>query len=189
MGQRTAIILQHVNNYEAKYGKRSAKETRVFYHQWGIGRILPSQLISILNGTLSTSSYSSSFAMCIKPQGCLDITKEYDDLKGVLDSVSFDKPELVGEILKNASNNNGGLFVRVTTNEEGELESIEYAYMLGHEEDGDYKHFCTEDEWMKKNGEKYITEDFKTIYDKTIAYFGAKQRLDAVTKAEDKEAA
>jgi len=170
MGQRTAIILQHVNN--CKWAASNEKiNTRVFYHQWGVGRILPSQLVSILNGTLSTSGYDGKFAENLKPQGCLDITSEYEI--DALNSLDFTKPQLVGDMIKKADNNNGGIFVRITTDKYGKVSCIEYAYMLGSEEGGKYKKFCTSKQWFEKCGGEYVDEDFKELYNKTISYFGA----------------
>lgn len=174
MGQRTAIILQHVNKYAAKYYKTQETNTRVFYHRWGIGRVLPSQLISILNGTLSKSSLYDDFSNCIKPQGCSDITEYVEKID--LNALNFDTPQLVGDVLRECDNNNGGIFIRVTTDENGNLELIEYAYMLGYEEGGDYKAFCTSSEWMDKTGYGRIDKGFRKIYDATIQYFKAVER-------------
>ena len=183
MGQRTAIILQHVNKYAAKYNKTNGVETRVFYHQWGIGRILPSHLLSILNGTLSASSYRESFAEDIKPQGCLDITGEYGkEERKVMDSITFDTPEKAGDIISKADNNNGGIFVRITTDEGGKMLPVEYAYMLGYEEGGEYDRFCTAGEWMDKAGFKYTDKKFRRLYDATLKYHGAIERANGEGK-------
>lgn len=45
MGQRTAIIVQMVD-------EKQKKDTRVFYCHWGNGRILPSKLMSAIIFTL-----------------------------------------------------------------------------------------------------------------------------------------
>ena len=178
MGQRTAIVLQHVNQYPVKWGRKEEKTTRVFYHQWGIGRVLPSQLLSILNGTLSTSPTADYFSKYSCPTGCLDITTEYGRRK-ILDKVDFDSPEVVGEIISNADNNNGGIFIRVTETEERET-IIEYAYMLGGEtEGGNYKEFCTFEEWCNENyGKEYIDKKFLKIYKDTLKYFGAIEKVE-----------
>ena len=174
MGQRTCLIVQ-------KHDKESDKrQTRVFYCGWGIGRILPSQLIAILNGTLSTRPYSEDFIKSLKPQGTQDIAEHYTEEQ--LSDADFDKPILVGNIIEDADNNNGGLFVKITaTGKMGEdIELIEYAYMLGHEEGGDYKQFCTAEDWFEKVGGEYIDDDFRAIYDATLRYFEAKEH--AITK-------
>ncbi len=173
MGQRTAIILQHENKYE--YAKQRVT-TRVFYHQWGIGRIMPSQFISILNGTLSTDACWDNFAERLKPQGCQDITDEYREAMGVLNSLNFNDPINVGQVLQAANNNNGGIFIRLTTDEYGGVEAVEYAYMLGDEEGGDYRHFCTAAEWMQKAGGHYIDNSFMAYYLQVLAYFEAVER-------------
>lgn len=175
MGQRTAIIVQHMNKSNKKYGK-DIMETRVFYSQWGIGRILPSQLVSILNGLVSVDVRWSSLKN-LKPQGCLDITDEYDKSDMALFcELNFDNPEDIGNVLELADNNNGGIFLRIVTDEEGKRESLEYAYMLGYEEGGDYKHFCSEETWFKKVGKGYIDDDFRNIYNSVIKYHNAVQR-------------
>ena len=193
MGQRTAIILQHVNKYAAKYDKKNENNTRVFYHQWGIGRILPSQLLAILNGTISAGSYRTNFAECMKPQGCIDITEDYDESdRRKMAAITFDTPKKAGEIIKGADNNNGGIFIRITTNEDGDTEAIEYAYMLGYEEGGKYTKFCTAEEWMNKTGFEYIDNGFKAYYYQVLTYFKAEERANGEAKANDqneKEAA
>lgn len=151
MGQRTAIIVQHVNNW--RYAdKNEQKQTRVFYHGWGIGRILPSHLVAVVNGIRSVSMTQSDAVKQLKPAGTHDITDEsYDPVEQALfDELDFDHPEYVGDILKGADNNNGGVFVRITTNEQGDTNKIEFAFMLGDEEGGGYKTFCTMWEWMDK---------------------------------------
>lgn len=187
MGQRTAIILQHVNKYAAKFDRNKKVSTRVFYNSWGIGRVLPSQLLVILNGTLSAGSYCEGFAKTMKPCGCRDITEDYekeDRLK--MNGLDFSNPEGVGDIINKADNNNGGIFIRITTGETGDTESIEYAYMLGHEnEGGKYKSFVTFEEWAKKNyGDEYIDEDFLNIYKSTIKYFGAVEKVSQTKQLE-----
>lgn len=182
MGQRTAIILQHVNKYAAKWDKTREKQTRVFYHQWGIGRVLPSQLMSILNGMLSISDTRANFAEEIKPQGCLDFTDQFEEGdRRKMDAITFDTPELAGDIIKQCDNN-GGMFVRITTDEQGDTEAVEYAYMLGYEEDGDYKHFCRAAEWMDKAGFKYADKKWRKLYDATIKYHGAIERAEGEGK-------
>lgn len=170
MGQRTVIIVQHDDKKENK------RQTRAFYHQWGIGRILPSQLVSVLNGTLSTSEWRPDYLQKLQPQGTMDITENYETEE--LNALDFDNPQAVGEAIKAADNNNGGLFVRITTS--GQIghafDSIEYAYMCGGDTGDKYKGFCSTEEWFKKNGYEYIDDDFKAYYNQVVAYFEAKDR-------------
>lgn len=179
MGQRTAIIVQHVNNW--KYAdKNEQKQTRVFYHGWGIGRILPSQLVAVVNGTLLVSTTQSDAVMQLKPAGTRDITDEsYDPVEQALfDELDFDHPEYVGEIIQQADNNNGGAFVRITIDEQGDLSKIEFAFMLGYEEEGDYKHFCTISEWMDKVDpeKRYCDQDFRNMLYEILLYHKCKDR-------------
>ena len=149
MGQRTAIILQHVNYF--KYANNDErKQTRVFYHGWGIGRILPSQLMAIANGMLSISTSNSDAIDELKPQGTQDITNNYDPVEQALfDELDFNHPEYVGDILKRADNNNGGIFVRITTDVEGK-DLLEYAFMLGYEEEATTSTFAPVGSGWKK---------------------------------------
>lgn len=169
MGQRTAIIVQH---YDKEANK---KNTRVFYHQWGIGRILPSQLISVLNATLSTSASNEDFLERLQPQGTRDMTAYVRDLFDHCE-LNFDTPDRIGEVLQSVDNNNGGIFVRITTNKTRGIDDIEYAYMLGYDDGGNYRNFCTEEEWFEKDGYGYIFQPFKDYYYAAIHYFGAEQR-------------
>ena len=174
MGQRTAIVLQHVNRYPVKFGRKEERTTKVFYHQWGIGRVLPSQLLNILIGTISTDPTEPYFPTLITPPGCVSITSQYKRRK-ILDEVDFDKPEVVGKIICDADNNNGGIFVRITATEDYET-IIEYAYMNGGDHGGEYDKFCTFEEWCADNfGEKFISKDFLEIYNNTLKYFNAKE--------------
>ena len=169
MGQRTTIVLQHYNKSAKK--DEDKFQTCVFYHHWGIGRVLPSLLISVINGILSVSPHTANFPNCLKPQGCSDISDNFE-IDGKL---SFDNPEQIGDIIKEADNDNGGIFVRVTSNL-GMFESVEYAYMLGSEDGGDYKSFCTQEEWFDNSGIGFVAGDFRAVYYVTISYYKAKER-------------
>ena len=162
--------MQHHDKRENK------KQTSVFYHQWGVGRILPSQLVSVLNGTLSACEWRPDYVKTLKPPGTLDITEEYKPAE--LEALDFGNAKAVGDIMKAADNNNGGLFVRITTDGQigQEFDSIEYAYMCGEDTKGNYKSFCSTDEWFKKNGYDYIDDEFKEYYTQVVAYFEAKDR-------------
>lgn len=177
MGQRTTIIVQHVDD------ENGEKTTSVFYNQWGIGRIMPSNFMSILNATIGCMFYRNGKELI--PQGCVNITEEYDnEERKTFDSLDFSRPENVGQIVKLAGNNNGAIFVRITAKCIN-VKSIEYAYMLGREEGGNYKKFCTEKEWMNKFS-SFIDDDFRKLYDDTIRYFGAKEVCDQTGKQQKK---
>lgn len=168
MGQRTAMVVQHHNE------QTNTTNTRVFYCQWGNGRIMPSQFASLLNGTLSTSPYDKDYLERLKPQGVCDITQEFSDVIGVLNSLTFDMVESFGQILKHADNNNGGIFVRITT-DNYYVKDITYAYMLGYEEGGDYREFCKEATWLRKAGGKFVDKGFKAYYKAITKYFCARE--------------
>lgn len=163
MGQRTAIILQVCRKEENK------TETAVFYEQWGIGRIMPMELMSILNATITTSYYTRNYARALRPNGTIDIT---DDL-GELPQMDFAHPENIGKVLRDCDNNNGGVFVRITTDGACGIGEVEFAYMLGYEEGGQYDKFCTFEEWAQKAGGRCINEEFRNYYNTCLSYFGA----------------
>jgi hypothetical protein len=164
MGQRTAIILQHAK-------EDGTKETRVFYNQWGTGRITPSNVLSILYGILSVGYLSSANMKNLCPSGMLDDTDDHD--QNGLNTLDFSTPEKIGKVLRDESNNNGGVFIRVTSENYGTCYKTKFAFMLGHEEGGDYKSFCTSDEWMSKAGARSCDEEFRKLFNDTLDYFGA----------------
>lgn len=174
MGQQVIIVLQRVDHSAHKlvlHGKE--KETRIFYNGWGFGRILPAMLLQILHATMCGATEKSWTADAM-PTGCMDLTEDYAAQMAALDMLDFDKPKAFGEILKNEGNNNGGIFVRVTLGKDYERK-IEYAYMLGEEEGGDYTVFCPESVWLG-NFPDYIDEAFRAVYEGTVKYYGAVQR-------------
>lgn len=166
MGQRTCIIVQ---KYEITEDGTKIT-TKVFHEMWGVGRITPRELMTILLSTAGHSAVNSDFLEATQPGTMADCTDKFSDSR--LNALDFTDPVAIGEIMREADNNNGGIFVRFTT-DRFDVKGIEYAYMLGYEEDGDYKSFCSEDEWMGKF--HYIDERFKELYHNTLDYFGAKE--------------
>lgn len=148
--------------------------TRVFYCQWGIGRIMPSQFASLLNGTLSTSPYNDDYLERLKPQGVCDITQKFSEVIGALNSLTFENAESFGQVLKYVDNNNGGIFVQITT-DNYKVKGITYAYMLEYEEGGDYREFCKEATWFRKAGGRFIDKGFKAYYKAITKYFCARE--------------
>lgn len=169
MGQRTTIILQHV--IKSNGLEQDVVNTRVFYEQWGIGRITPAQMMEILLGIIIERPHIKDFTERVRPQGMIDNTADYD--KERLDELDFDRPEEVGRIMMEEFNNNGGVFVRITV-DCGEVASIEYAYMKGGEDGGDYLRWCKEEEWFDTFG-KYVDYRFYRMYRQVMGYFGAQE--------------
>lgn len=171
MGQRTTIILQHIIRKEGELSS-DAVDTRVFYEQWGIGRITPTELMTIVQSTITGRPGRYGYAELSKPVGMYDNTPDYDTTR--LNSLDFTRPEDVGRVMLEEGNNNGGVFVRIVNDRYGHVESIEYAYMKGSEEGGDYTQWCTEDEWMKAF-DRYCDFNFYKMYRQVMGYFGAKE--------------
>lgn len=166
MGQRTCIIVQKHETTE----QGTKITTKAFHEQWGLGRITPREMMTIILSTAGHSAANDDFLDVTMPGTATDGTGFFE--KERLNSLDFSNPAAIGEIMQELGNNNGGIFVRFTT-DRFDVERIEYAYMLGYEEDGDYKSFCSEDEWMGKF--RYVDERFKELYRHTLDYFGAKE--------------
>ena len=187
MGQRTAIVLKVDYKNEYTTGEKQTS-TAVFYHQWGIGRILLSQVAMILNGIVSTHMDWKDAAHRLKPAGTDDVfDEESEKEKKMLSAVSFDDPESVGKVLRYNDNNNGGCFIHIEyiyTKKHEEQIDVKYAFMLGREEDGDYKSFCSKQTFVEKVGMGYVDEKFLKILDSTLEYWEAKD-MGAKESAED----
>ncbi len=170
MGQRTAIIVQ---KHDKTRKNKTEISTRVFHDQWGIGRIMPSELMGILLGMIGRDVSRPGFIEELKPCGARDVTECYEMEE--LNMLDFSTPDIIGEVISDDGyNNNGGIFIRFTI-EDYEMKSIEYAYMLGREEKGDYKSFCSEKEWMNNAGGPPVDNDFKALYRRVVCYCGAKE--------------
>ena len=174
MGQRTNIILQV--RYRDERWKEGFVETRIFHCQWGIGRILPKNVMSILHNMQSADLYRKGAAARLCPGGLWDATDEWEMKQDELNALTFEEPAKVGKVME-AANNNGGIFLRLTETEDKErLEhttTVEYAFMLGYEEDGDYKSFVSKDEFLEHQA-SYIDADFRQMLDMTLDYYEAK---------------
>ncbi|MBR1447584.1 MAG: hypothetical protein IJ588_02410 [Prevotella sp.] len=173
MGQRTNIILQV--KYRDEKWNETIEETRIFHCQWGIGRILPKNVMSILHNMQSSDLYRKGAAARLCPGGLWDATDEWEMKQDELNALSFDDPSKVGEVM-HAANNNGGIFLRLTeTCNSKKLErttTVEYAFMLGYEEGGNYKKFVSKDKFLEKQS-RYIDEDFRKMLDMTLDYYEA----------------
>lgn len=179
MGQRTNIILQV--RYRDQKWNESFTETRIFHCQWGIGRILPKNVMSILHNMQSADIYRKGAAARLCPSGLWDATDEWEMKQDDLNALSFDNPKAVGAVMYTA-NNNGGIFLRLTeTVDKEKIErttTVEYAFMLGYEEGGDYKKFVTKEKFLEKQG-RYIDDDFLKMLNMTFDYYEAKDMASA----------
>lgn len=173
MGQRTKIILQV--RFNEKNLNRTINETRVFYCQWGIGRILPKNVMSILHNVQSADLWVKGAAKRLCPSGLWDATDEWELKQDDLNALGFDNPKAVGEVMR-ISKNNGGIFLCISQELDDKYRShtaVEYAFMLGREEGGKYTEFCTKEQFLKKQGQ-YIDDDFLKMLNITLDYYEAK---------------
>ena len=176
MGQRTAIVL--ICEREDWRHDHSFYTTRVFYNQWGIGRVTPASMMQILNGLVCSLPRSSKDVEDLCPTGSIDDTNLGCYWQNsIFGHVGFDSPEDFGTILRDyENNNNGGVLIHVKEKYDEKLNtdvSIRYAFMLGYEEDGDYKSFCSKDTYLEKVGGRFVDEKFRNMFDATLAYWGA----------------
>lgn len=173
MGQRTNIILQV--RFNDKAWNKTTNETRVFYCQWGIGRILPKNVMSILHNVQSADILVEGAAKRLCPSGLSDTTDEWELKQDDLNALGFDNPKAVGEVMQ-MGNNNGGIFLRISQELDEEFHrhtTVEYAFMLGYEEGGKYKKFCTKEQFLKKQ-DQYIDDNFLKMLNITLDYYEAK---------------
>lgn len=167
MGQRTNIILQV--RFNEKKRNTTINETRVFHCQWGIGRILPKNVMSILHNVQSADLWVEGAAKRLCPSGLLDATDEWELKHDDLNALGFDNPKAVGEVMQIA-NNNGGIFLRISQELDDKCRrhsAVEYAFMLGYEEGGKYTKFCTKEQFLKKQ-DQYIDDDFLKMLNITL---------------------
>jgi len=168
MGQRTTIIVQLKSEHQKRV------ETRVYHDQWGYGRIAPAKAMGVMLGTVGLSIGCSDFMDCVVPMGVSDVTKEFAEQMGVLNSIGFDRPELAGEIMQAAGNNNGGVLIRISEVEHWQ-KHIEYAFMLGHEEGGDYRRWCSFEQWCMAFPE-CCEASFRPVWYAVTGYLGAEDK-------------
>lgn len=184
MGQRTTIILKYEHK-DAKYPHRSFTEVKVYYHQWGIGRGVPSQMMAILNNHICNRIYDKEGLKYLQPQGTLDETPDLlqdREYAAWLEQVGFDKPEIIGQIMLACGNNNGGVYmhiVRTWDEERDESFDIKYAFMIG----DDREHFCTKEKWIEEEGMGYVDKKFRKLFEDTLKYWGARDVI--ATRKED----
>lgn len=181
MGQRTQIILQRVN-------KQGEKSTQVYFMQWGIGRMMFLHLISLAQADFFRKSWGESADFFkamqlnhLEDTELLDLNEHYggEDLtkiRELLDNCDFDNPkEGAGVVFgKEFANNNGGVFVRATEYENEIKMSktrLEYAFMLGYEEGGEYDRWCSADEYAASN--RHCDEQFMAGFHGLMNHFGA----------------
>ena len=177
MGQRTAIVLIYERDV-CSLGL-SFCTTRVFYNQWGIGRVMPASVMQILNGLACDLPGTARRVEGLCPTWSIDDTdnKCYSQNPIILERVGFDSPESFGTILRDfESNNNGGVLIHVKVKYDENFKvdvSIRYAFMLGYEEGGDYKSFCSKETYLEEVGGRFVDEKFRKMFDATLAYWDA----------------
>lgn len=177
MGQRTTIILKYEHK-DAKYPEQNFTAVKVYYHQWGIGRGVPTQIMAILNNHICNSIYDEGGLKYLQPQGTYDMTPELlkdKECEPLLQQVGFDHPEIIGQVMGRCGNNNGGAYIHIVRRwdkkDRDETFNIKYAFMVGKNR----KHFCTKRKWLKEEGGEYVDEDFRKLFDDTLKYWGAKE--------------
>lgn len=169
MGQRTAII---VKNNDTRYDRKPT--VSVFYNSWGIGRACIANVMGVALGTFNIIHHAES----MHPANTYDVTADIDPV--MLDKVGFDNPRAVGEVLKECDNNNGGCYVQIDIDKDGDR-IVKYAFMLGMEEGGKYDKFCSFKKYADKVG---CDKDFLPVFSSVMCYMGAVDVGASISKAQ-----
>lgn len=143
MGQRTHFVIV------AEDKRKNKGRVTILYNSWGIGRIMPISLMSLVG---NLKGYSCSMGHDFLNSAMVDFNRlGYTKEKEIeyMDGVALDKDfriqnfsdwrniNIAGEYMSNFDNNNGCMFIFVTLNEtEQEYAKIkkEIAWMIGYED-------------------------------------------------------
>ena len=181
MGQRTCMIVrQRIYN---KYDKKWSTNTYVFHEQWGIGKCLPTDCLALFldayrkNGLdlISTNEENNSAVAYGKAWNDTGYYLDASDLgKAWLNEYDFRDITKIKEFIdKYHDNNNGGVYVEITT-PDYENSRINYAFFSGDEEEKKGK-YCdkglTYKQWMN-NWKEYKVKDFDTVWNATCKLCG-----------------
>ena len=187
MGQRTTTILKYEFMDEHRPSDNFTA-VKVYYHQWGIGRGVPAQMMGILNNQICNSIWEEEGLKYLQPAGTDDETpdllqqKEYAVL---LDEVGFERPDIIGKIMLACGNNNGGVYMHLVRKMNEKLDTtydIKYAFLTG--DSVEKGKFVTKEEWLKVEGFEYVDKKFRQLFEDTMDYWGA---VDVMSKGKKVE--
>lgn len=187
MGQRTAILVK--KNYADGHS-----EINLIHHQWGIGTVLPSILMQEVLKAYYPLDRKNMFNRTFEDVFTFEpLSNEQDNYiynkEGSLASV-WDK-ETVMKLFNDTENNNGGLIVEVTNENEGmfiSAKSVKIGFVLGWEEccknkgkqgfvqvEEEFSRIVTAKEFMKKTANISYSAPFNACFDKFCKTFEIEQ--------------
>lgn len=204
MGQRTQVLV-------IKQKKNGEKKASFFHHQWGYGRNMYLALIDLILQDYGKDSFNRDYNFLntkIKTtQKFHDITDELPT--EVLQNADVNDLETIKEVFKYGDNNNGGMVVEITENEDHfDSSSIRVGFLLGDEDterewDGElynkgndkepFNRWLTPKQYGRMNGGStysddtfvQIVEDFLTYFD--VEYFATDDEEETCTEQDNKE--
>ena len=166
MGQRTATLVSYIDE--------KGKHNKVYYNQWGIGRV---QLNAFMGSFLSQLGKEG-----LDLDGACNMRLE-TGLKGV-ENTDFTDIKVVANIISQMDNNNGGVVI-ICHDEEPRKAHCEIGFVLGSEEtitydsireeyvhtEPLYSRFVPFDEWAEKVGGSFVDESYKAMFRAFCTHF------------------
>ena len=156
-----------------------------YYHQWGIGRIMPEAAMSAIIGCFRRDKYNSDFCENLtignaKGTGFrLEFSEKYEPGDKLAHYV-WNNPIMIGEMACRHDNNNGALVVYAKEQSDGKEVDFRVGFLLGHEDaySADYpdcnkenkalgaafSRWLTFEEFSDLSVNDCITDNFKTIF-------------------------
>jgi hypothetical protein len=187
MGMRTAIILKYEYRNE-RWPNMNFTAVKVYYHQWGIGRGVLSQMMAIMNNHICNSIDCQEHLKYLQPQGTLDLTPnllQSEVCAALIEQVGFDHPYIIGKIMQACDNNDGGVYMHIVQNNDksyNTIYDIKYAFMTG--TSVDRGKFVRKETWIKKEGGEYVDTDFRKLFEDTLKYWCASEYKQSKHKEE-----
>ena len=134
MGQRTML-------YTIAENKDGKMKVKGYYHQWGIGRIMPEAAMGAIIGCYRRNRYGDNYDFCdhlelgnAKGAGFL---LEYSEEFAANDKLAhyvWNNPTMIGEMVCRHDNNNGALVVYAKEAENEKDVEFRIGFLLGYED-------------------------------------------------------
>ena len=166
MGQRTATLVSYIDE--------KGKHNKVYYNQWGIGRV---QLNAFIGSFLSQLGKWG-----LDLEGACHMRLE-EGLEGV-ENADFTDIKAVANIIRQMDNNNGAVVI-ICHDVEPREATCEIGFVLGSEETTKYdlvrkeyitteplySRFVSFDEWAEKVGGEYVNASYKAMFRAFCTHF------------------
>lgn len=166
MGQRTGTLVSYIDS-------KGQKHNKVYYNQWGIGRV---QLNAFIGSFLTQLGREG-----LDLEGANSMRLE-THLQGV-ENADFTNIEQVKDIFRQLDNNNGGVVIIC---DDQQPSNNQIGFILGSEECERYDHvkdeyvtteplfsrFVPFDEWADKVGGQWVNDSYKAMFHAFCKHFG-----------------